>query len=239
MPFQLPLSDQPYSQMSYSKGSDIVPSQSSASMKVPHKTIDQLIIHNSDTAVKPIIGNKEIEKQVDVTYNEKELTFAAWPADAIIAKIDTPHIESHLSDVYNAMASNTSMGQKQNALLYFESIILNSNVSNRLINSAFMSLLVNMMKRIKTPQIRIRLCSVIGLLIRHSTVIENDLAESDIANQLIETMKDTNKSVRKKAIAALGEYMFYAATQLDDEQADPVWEISDEAINVIVRSLRE
>jgi serine/threonine-protein kinase ULK4 len=94
---------------------------------------------------------------------------------------------------------------------------VNSNVSNRLINSAFMSLLVNMMKRIKTPQIRIRLCSVIGLLIRHSTVIENDLAESDIATQLIETMKDTNKSVRKKAIAALGEYMFYAATQLDDE----------------------
>jgi serine/threonine-protein kinase ULK4 len=79
-------------------------------MKVPHKTIDQLIIHNSDTAVKPIIGNKEIEKQVEVTYNEKELTFAAWPSDAIVAKIDTPHIESHLSDVYNAMASNTSMG---------------------------------------------------------------------------------------------------------------------------------
>ncbi len=31
-------------------------------MKVPHKTIEQLIIHSSDTAVKPIIGNKEIEK---------------------------------------------------------------------------------------------------------------------------------------------------------------------------------
>jgi hypothetical protein len=31
-------------------------------MKVPLKTIDQLLIHNSDSAVKPIIGNKEIEK---------------------------------------------------------------------------------------------------------------------------------------------------------------------------------
>ena len=30
--------------------------------KVPLKTIDQLLIHNSDTAVKPIIGNKDIEK---------------------------------------------------------------------------------------------------------------------------------------------------------------------------------
>lgn len=95
------------------------------------------------------------------------------------------------------------------------------------------------MKTIKTPQIRIRLCSVIGLLIRHSTVIENDLAESDICNQLIEIMKDKNDKVRKKAIAALGEYMFYAATQLDDEQADSCWEISDDAIAVIIRSLRE
>jgi serine/threonine-protein kinase ULK4 len=50
-------------------------------------------------------------------------------------------------------------------------------------------------------------------------------------------MKDKNEKVRKKAIAALGEYMFYAATQLDDEQADPIWEISDEAINIVVKSL--
>lgn len=104
------------------------------------------------------------------------------------------------------------MNEKINALLYFESIIVNSNVSNRLINSAFMNLLVTMMKQIKTPQIRIRLCSVIGLLIRHSTVIDNEIAESDICAQLIEIMKDKNEKVRKKAIAALGEYMFYAAT---------------------------
>lgn len=43
------------------------------------------------------------------------------------------------------------MNEKINALLYFESIIVNSNVSNRLINSAFMNLLVTMMKQIKTP----------------------------------------------------------------------------------------
>ncbi len=95
-------------------------------------------------------------------------------------KIESPEIEDHLNDLYNAIASNTQINEKINSLLYFESIIVNSNVSNRLINSAFMNLLVTMMKTIKTPQIRIRLCSVLGLLIRHSTVIENELAESDI-----------------------------------------------------------
>ena len=33
--------------------------------------------------------------------------------------------------------------------------------------------------------------------------------------------------------------MFYAATQLDDEMADPIWELPDEAINIIVRSLHQ
>jgi hypothetical protein len=40
-----------------------------SSSKVPHKTIEQLIIHNSDTQVKPIIGNKEIEKVQEQTFN--------------------------------------------------------------------------------------------------------------------------------------------------------------------------
>jgi serine/threonine-protein kinase ULK4 len=96
-----------------------------------------------------------------------------------------------------------------------------------------------MLKTVKTPQIRIRLCSVIGLLIRHSTVIENEVAESEVCTQLIEAMKDKNEKVRRKAIAALGEYMFYAATQLDDEQADPCWQIKDDAILCIIRSIKD
>jgi serine/threonine-protein kinase ULK4 len=51
-------------------------------------------------------------------------------------------------------------------------------------------------------------------------------------------MKEKNEKVKRRAIAALGEYMFYAATQLDDDQVDPVWELSNDAITVIVRSLR-
>jgi serine/threonine-protein kinase ULK4 len=51
------------------------------------------------------------------------------------------------------------------------------------------------------------------LLIRHSTVIENDVAESEICSQLVDVlMRDKNDKVRRKAVAALGEFMFYAAT---------------------------
>ena len=53
-------------------------------------------------------------------------------------------------------------------------------------------------------------------------------------------MSDRSVQVKKKAIAALGEYMFYAATQLDDELgAETCWEISDDAIQVMARSLED
>jgi len=55
----------------------------------------------------------------------------------------------------------------------------------------------------------------------------------------MEHVNDKNDRVRRKAMAALGEFLFYAATQLDDEQADPIWEISDGAISCIVAILDE
>lgn len=43
--------------------------------------------------------------------------------------------------------------------------------------------------------------------------------------------------MRRKAIAALGEYLFYAATQLDDDQASKVWVISDQAIETLLECM--
>lgn len=56
-----------------------------------------------------------------------------------------------MSDIYKTLANNVTVNEKLNALIYFESIIDNSNVSNRLINSAFVDLLVKLIKSQKTP----------------------------------------------------------------------------------------
>ena len=128
------------------------------------------------------------------------------------------------------MAASGTVNDKLNVLVYFESIILNSNVANRLINSAFMGLLMKLMKNVKSPHLKLRLCSIVGQLIRHSTVIGNEVAQNKLAETLCEISKDKNEKVKRKAIASLGEFLFYAATQLDDDQADPVWEIPAVAI---------
>ena len=180
--------------------------------KVPLKTIDQLLIHNSDTAVKPIIGNKDIERAGELIFNAQLLPFQAWTAEEVSAKIETMQVENHLHEVYCAMGASSTVNDKLNVLVYFESIILNSNVANRLINSAFMSMLMKLLKNVKSPHLKLRLCSILGQLIRHSTVIGNDVAESGLSVLLCEVVKDKNEKVRRKAAASLGELLFYAAT---------------------------
>ena len=130
--------------------------------KVPLKTIDQLLIHNSDTAVKPIIGNKDIERAGELIFNAQLLPFQAWTAEEVSAKIETMQVENHLHEVYCAMGASSTVNDKLNVLVYFESIILNSNVANRLINSAFMSMLMKLLKNVKSPHLKLRLCSILG-----------------------------------------------------------------------------
>ena len=55
---------------------------------------------------------------------------------------------------------------------------------------------------------------------------------------LMSALWDENQKVWWKAIAALGEYLFYAATQMDDDQVDMSWEIGDPHVNSIKESLR-
>ena len=50
-----------------------------------------------------------------------------------------------------------------------------------LINSAFMNLITKLLKNVKSPHLKLRLCSILGQLVRHSTVIGNEVAESGLA----------------------------------------------------------
>jgi len=127
-----------------------------ATKKIGNKTVEQLLIHNIDTSVKPIIGNKDIENQSELRYSLQYLSFNPWKIEDIIDTINSHNIENHLSEVYSAIAGNSPQ-EKIHALAYFESIIVNSNIANRLINSAFVDLFVKVLKSAKSTQIKQRL----------------------------------------------------------------------------------
>lgn len=74
-----------------------------SSKKVP--PVDQLLTHTSDTAVKPITGNKEIEKPIDSVFNKELLPFSGMNADDVVKGIDGSQVENHLADIYNYLGN--------------------------------------------------------------------------------------------------------------------------------------
>ena len=65
--------------------------------------------------------------------------------------------------------------------------------------------------------VKYRICSIVGSLIRHTTTVDCEIYKTKISEALIEVLlKDKNEKLRRKAVAALGEYLFYAATQLEE-----------------------
>ena len=79
----------------------------------------------------------------------------------------------------------------------------------------------------KAPIIKARIASIIGLLIRHATVIENELSQLGIHTVMIDVPKtENNDKVRRRCISALGEYLFYGATQIDEDPGNVFWDLS-------------
>ncbi len=97
-------------------------------------------------------------------------------------------------------------------MTYFETLITSQVVANRFINSEFSTIFIQMLKSINSPTLKTWICSIIGQLVRFATVINDDIADSELIDTLVEVLKDESHKVRWKAVAALGEFMFYAAT---------------------------
>ena len=63
--------------------------------------------------MKPIIGNKDIERAAELVFNAQLLPFAAWTAEEVSAKIETMEVENHLHEVYCAMGANPKTPKPQ------------------------------------------------------------------------------------------------------------------------------
>jgi hypothetical protein len=83
---------------------------------------------------------------------------------------------------------------------------------------------------------------IIGLLVRHATWIADELSDTGILQVLSELLlRDKNNKVKRKAAAALGELLFYVATQqetLEPADREKVWPVPKSTINILTRCLR-
>ena len=213
--------------------------------------IYNIMIHNTDKNIKPIIGNKIIEpNQPRITYNELLIPFKPiYKIEKIKELVIFPEnfdeLEKYLKQIY---VSLFEFNQKKkydellNLLNYFETIITYKEISNNIINTLFIKLFIDFLD-INNDQIRIRSCSIIATLIRYATNMDKSLDEYNLAESLISFISDNNIRLNRIAIATLGEYLFFASTQVEAE-LDQIkagqksnWNISQESITALLFAL--
>jgi serine/threonine-protein kinase ULK4 len=117
-------------------------------------------------------------------------------------RLETEQRETFLKKIMeNVHGSTVPLNEKINTLKYVETLCTNIDAANILINGPLMLLLVKMLRTMKTPALRVQLTSVMGLLIRHATLIEEELAGSGIVAVLTETLRDKQDKVLRSLTA--------------------------------------
>jgi len=123
----------------------------------------QLILHTSDTQVKPIVGNKAIEVIEKITIKSGVLPITILSLDEV-SGLSTAELESHLSQVYKMLLKNSGLPSQQASsasvinnssvalterakiLSYLNTIALSADVANIVLNTHFLSLLLRLLK---------------------------------------------------------------------------------------------
>jgi len=187
-------------------------------LKLSISEVQKLMFNQSDTYVKPIIMNSRIEKVTTPKFDKTKLPFEPHPLKKVL-NMPQKELENFLTQIYKAIGGNGDTTMKLNCLCYFETLCSDTQASNLLVNSSLMKLFIKMLKVYKSPMLRVRLCSVTGLLVRHATFISGDLLNNEIFDVFVElVLKDNGVKVKRRALACLGELVFYVATQIPNSQ---------------------
>lgn len=175
----------------------------------PSNNLPQVLWHPSDQSVRPVMPSRKSDRVSDVT---PSLPFEPLQASEFV-KMSKERLETLFNRIIAIFSGSSSIMEKQNVIRYLEMLSTNADVANILTNGPIMLMLVKMLRQSKALALRVQLASLIGLLIRHSTFIEDDLANSGILGSLTDGLRDKQEKVRRFSMAALGELLFYISTQ--------------------------
>lgn len=171
--------------------------------------LSEVLWHPSDLSVRPVMPSRKADKTSEVI---PSLPFEALQASDFV-KLSKEQLDALTNTIIAIFHGNISIGEKQNAIRYLEMLTNNADAANILTNGPIMLILVKMLRQTKALALRVQVASLIGLLIRHSTFIQDDLANSGILGSLTDGLGDRQEKVRRFSMAALGELLFYISTQ--------------------------
>ncbi|KAG4956163.1 hypothetical protein JHK85_042543 [Glycine max] len=210
--------------------------------------LSQVLWHPSDLSVRPVMPSRKIDKASEVI---PSLPFEALQASDFV-KMPKEKLEAIHNRILSILNGNTSIGEKQNVIRYLEMLSSNADAANILTNGPIMLMLVKLQRQSKASALRVQLASLIGLLIRHSTFVDDSLASSGILGALTDGLRDRQEKVRRFSMAALGELLFYISTQnadcrdnnqlespSKDNRTTHGWQVPNSLISLVSSMLRK
>ena len=142
----------------------------------------------------------------------RALPFKPHTAAELLA-LPPPQLEAFLGVLYKSVGGTTAAAEKCNTLLFIESLAPEPRLAATLLNSSFTPLWLSLLRTASLASLRLRLVSVLALLLRHTTFVGADLARGELLRGLTDALKDRSEKVRRRVMAALGELLFYIAVR--------------------------
>eukprot|EP00929_Paragymnodinium_shiwhaense_P082596 TRINITY_DN43604_c0_g2_i1.p1 TRINITY_DN43604_c0_g2~~TRINITY_DN43604_c0_g2_i1.p1 ORF type:complete len:1309 (+),score=242.74 TRINITY_DN43604_c0_g2_i1:218-4144(+) len=185
-----------------------------------------------EKVVRPISRNPQIEEQENLDIR-LDLPFQPLSLEEICSRSHTD-LEPFLAKVYKCIAQG-SQDQKMSAITYLQQICGHMQVADILVNSMLLRLLLRMLHACRvaaaggqgslgsaqpavasaavSPQLQVRILSLIGQTLQSTTYVEPSIGELGLFDVLLDALRHNEPLVKRRSAAALGELLFYIATQ--------------------------
>ena len=121
---------------------------SNSDMTIPSEeelfSIKNILFHQSDKIIKPIIGNKSIEDMGYTSYDKSKLPFNPLKKEVLRNMMNNEkelkNVEKYLYQTYSALerfVNQNDFDNLINLLKYFETIVFDRELANNFINTSF------------------------------------------------------------------------------------------------------
>ena len=206
------------------------------------KSFEEVMVHQSDKNVRPIIGNKLIEVISAPTYNAKKIGITELPKPSEVKEIFKFANDNDINVCFQKIFSafeKLRKGSNQEKLFefccYLESFMNDKYVANSVINTGMPESFLEILRETKFgDDTKVRVVSILGFLVRFSTMINSPLDSMGFSQILISTLKSSNKELARRSASTLGEYMFFVATQAESDNSEEIWRLEDKTIDAVL-----
>ncbi|XP_067053224.1 serine/threonine-protein kinase ULK4-like [Acropora muricata] len=214
------------------------------------QSISDLASHPSDFVVTPIADNPKIKKFSIPKWDAKSLPCQPLKPGELV---DLPEdkFEEHLTVIRDlfSQSDRSSAGpmaglhrSKLHSASYLASICRDGEIANVILETDFISVVLKQIKSGFSADFKARLGYALGLLAGNATMISEDFNMTEIFITLTEVIRDNfrNAKLKQHLLPALGEFLFYAATQEENLGCQiSQWDAPGVTYTIITRCLHK